>query len=397
MSIILLIVGVLLFFGLVVAHEWGHFIMARRGDVTVEEFGIGFPPRLFKKRTKGGWLFTINLLPLGGFVKLKGEHDVDSEPHSLGAASIGTKTKIMAAGVVMNLIVAYVLFVILALVGMPQLIDGQFMVKHDAVYLQHAQKYVAADSIEHGSPADRAGLQRDDVILAFGDPSHPIPFTTVDELPKLTKQFAGKQALIRYRHGDQGKVHERLVTLRSSVEVAVAKASGKQIGYLGVGAYQGQHGADVVRSTWSAPIVAVGVIKQFTLLTLQGLGKAIVGLGSIIAGGVSGNTVARQAGQTAASSQVSGPVGIFFVFKYGSALGFRYVLLIVAILSLTLAIMNILPVPALDGGRLWLMLITRAIRKPLSPRKEELINAAGFAFLMCLILLVTIVDVRRFF
>jgi hypothetical protein len=105
----------------------------------------------------------------------------------------------MAAGVVMNLIVAYVLFVILALVGMPQLIDGQFMVKHDAVYLQHAQKYVAADSIEHGSPADRAGLQRDDVILAFGDPSHPIPFTTVDELPKLTKQFAGKQALIRYR------------------------------------------------------------------------------------------------------------------------------------------------------------------------------------------------------
>src|ERR1700712_4647972 len=103
MSVFLLILGIVLFIGLILIHEWGHFIAARRGGVTVEEYGIFFPPRLYKKRMKGGWNFTINLVPLGGFVKLKGEHDTDTEPGSFGAATVWTKTKIMAAGVVMNL------------------------------------------------------------------------------------------------------------------------------------------------------------------------------------------------------------------------------------------------------------------------------------------------------
>src|SRR5882757_6967064 len=100
MTVLLFILGLVLFIGLVIAHEWGHFIMARRNGVEVEEFGLFFPPRLFKHKTKGGWNFTINLLPLGGFVKLKGEHDSDTDKGSFGAASIGAKTKIMAAGVV---------------------------------------------------------------------------------------------------------------------------------------------------------------------------------------------------------------------------------------------------------------------------------------------------------
>src|SRR6185312_11132914 len=129
MNIVWFVLGVLLFFGLVVVHEFGHFIMARRGGVEVEEFGIGFPPRLFAYKTKGGWVFTLNLLPLGGFVKLKGEHDTDTTPGSFGAASVWTKSKIMAAGVVMNLITAYVLLVGLAFVGMPQLVDNQFVVR----------------------------------------------------------------------------------------------------------------------------------------------------------------------------------------------------------------------------------------------------------------------------
>src|SRR3978361_1073867 len=104
MAILLFIVGIILFILLVVVHEFGHFIMARRGGVEVEEFGIFFPPRLYKHKTKGGWNFTINLLPLGGFVKLKGEHDTDTEPGSFGAASLRVKSKIMAAGVVINLL-----------------------------------------------------------------------------------------------------------------------------------------------------------------------------------------------------------------------------------------------------------------------------------------------------
>ena len=153
MNVLLMIVGIILFFGLVVVHEFGHFIMARRGGVEVEEFGIGFPPKLFKYKTKSGWLFTINLLPLGGFVKLKGEHDTDTTPGSFGAASVWTKSKIMAAGVMMNLITAYILFVGLALAGMPQLVDNQFVVKSDATYVSRAEKYIAAGQVESGSPA----------------------------------------------------------------------------------------------------------------------------------------------------------------------------------------------------------------------------------------------------
>lgn len=397
MSVALMVLGLVLFLGLVVIHEFGHFVMARRGGVEVEEFGIFFPPRLKGWRMKGGWIFSINLLPLGGFVKLKGEHDVDTEAGSMGAASVPVKASIMAAGVAMNLVAAYVLLVLLALVGLPHIIDNQFTVASDATYVQHAQRYVAAASIEKGSPAEQAGIRQDDRLLAAGAAGHLTTLTREDQLPSLTQEYAGKALTLKYQHGDNGPVVEKTVVLRTAEAVARAKAAGQQSGYLGVSIYEGQRGVDVVRSTWSAPIVAAGVIKQYTVLTFQALGKAIAGVGGIIAGAVTGNTHARQAAQAEASSQVAGPVGIFFVFKYGSALGIRFILLIVAILSLTLAIMNILPIPALDGGRLWLMLFTRAIRRPLTPEREEAINAAGFAFLMGLIILITVVDVRRFF
>ena len=397
MNILLLILGIILFFGLVVVHEWGHFIAAKRNGVKVLEFGIGFPPCLYAKKTKGGWLFTINLLPLGGFVKLKGEHDVDDEPGSLGAASLRAKATIMAAGVAMNLLTAYVLLVGLALVGMPQLLSDQFVVNSDATYLSHAQQYVAAGTVEPGSPAASAGVQPDDKLVAFGPKGKLTPLTNENTLPALTKQYAGQSVVLEYQPGAKGKIVSRQITLRTPQAVAAAQAAGKQQGYLGVSEYQAQSGVTTVRSTWSAPIVAAGVIKQFTWLTFEGLGKALQGVGGIVAGFVTHNTAARQAAQAEASSQVAGPVGIFFVFKYGSALGLGFTIFIVAILSLTLAIMNILPIPALDGGRLWLTLITRGIRRPLKPAHEEAINATGFAFMMGLFILITIVDVRRFF
>lgn len=398
MNVLLLILGIVLFLGLVVIHEFGHFIMARRGGVDIEEFGIGFPPRLFAHRMRRGWLFTLNLLPLGGFVKLKGEHDVDMEPGSFGAASTAVKARIMVAGVVMNLIAAYVLLLLLAVVGMPQLVANQFTVKSDTTYVQRAISYVAADTIESGSPAAIAGIRPDDPIVAIGAVGQPKPLTATDELPHLTQQFAGQPVTIEFRQGSiTGRLVTKTVTLRTLAQVQRAQAAGKPAGYLGVSVYSAQKGVTVVRATWSAPLVAVGVIWQFTVLTMQGLGHAVAGVGSIIAGLATGNTHARQAGQAEASSQVAGPIGIFFIFKYGSALGIRFMLLIVAVLSLTLAIMNILPIPALDGGRLWLMLATRAIRKPLTPEMEEMINAAGFAFIIGLVILISIVDVRRFF
>ena len=396
MNVVWFIFGVLLFFGLVVVHEFGHFIMARRGGVEVEEFGIGFPPRLFRHKTKDGWIFTINLLPLGGFVKLKGEHDTDTAPGSLGTASVWTKSKIMAAGVVMNLLAAYVLLVGLALAGMPQIVDNQFIVKNDATYLSRAEKYIAAGQVENGSPAAQAGIAADDTLVAFGPAGHLTPLTSEGTLPQLTKQYAGQTVYVTYLPHGAATPHTKQVTLRSAHEVSQAAQAGKQEGYLGVSEYQAQKGITVVRSTWSAPVVAAGTVGQFTQLTFLGLGKALQGVGGIVGGFVTHNTAAREAAQSEASSQVAGPVGIFFVFKYGSELGLRFILFIVAILSLTLAIMNILPIPALDGGRLWLMLATRAIKRPLKQTHEEAINAAGFAFMICLLILITIVDVRRF-
>ena len=397
MSTLLLIIGLILFLGLVVVHEFGHFIMARRGGVVVEEFGIGFPPRLFKKRTKKGWLFTINLLPLGGFVKLKGEHDIDTEPGSFGAASIATKTKIMAAGVTMNLIVSFLILTILALVGMPQLVNNQFVIKSDSIYVQRMKTSIEAASVESNSPASSAGIKINDVIVALGTPPHLMSVNSVNALPSLTHQFAGQTIEVEYKTKINSPLVYKTVTLRTKTQVQVAQAEGKQIGYLGVSVFPNQSGVTIIRSTWSAPLVAAGLVKQFTVLTFEGLGKAIAGLAGIIAGAVTFNTHARQAAQTEAASQVVGPVGIFFVFKYGSLLGYQFVLMIVAILSLALAIMNILPIPALDGGRLWLILISRAIKKPLNPHKEELINAVGFAFLMLLVVLITVTDVKRFF
>ncbi|MGH7141875.1 MAG: M50 family metallopeptidase [Candidatus Saccharimonadales bacterium] len=396
MSTILLIAGLILFLGLVVVHEFGHFIMARRGGVGVEEFGLGFPPRLFKKRTKNGWLFTVNLLPLGGFVKLKGEHDTDTEKGSFGAASVAVKTKIMAAGVTMNLIAAFVLLTLLALVGMPQLVNNQFTIKSDSTYVQRAQNYISVGSVESGSPAAKTGLKTNDTIMALGPVSHLVEIKNINNLPTLTKRYAGQTVEVEYKQNNSGPIKYKIITLRSLAVVKAAQAAGKQIGYLGVSVDETQTGLNLIRSTWSAPIVSAGLIKQFTVLTFEGLGKALEGLGSTIAGAVSGNTQARQAGLNQASSEVVGPVGIFFVFKDGSVLGYRFVLMIVAILSLVLAIMNILPIPALDGGRLWLILITRAIKKPLSPHREEIINATGFVCLMLLVVLITFSDVKKF-
>lgn len=388
MSIGLLILGLVLFVGLVVVHEYGHFIAARRNGVDVEEFGIFFPPALFRRKTKAGWDFTINALPLGGFVKLKGEHDSDTEKGSFGAASTWVKTKIMVAGVFFNLLTALVIFTILALVGMPKLIDNQFTVKRDT---QLVSSRVLVGYIDKGSPAEKAGLKPQDQLIDIKTEGRsPIGITESEDLPKVTKNFAGQKVEVHViRNGEYKQLPATLLTTK---EVEASKKTDTPKGYLGIVPVE----FAVQRSTWSAPVVAVGFTAQLTKLTFQGLGHALAGLGSIIAGAVTGNTDARQSGQTKASEQVAGPVGIFYILKNGTTLGYQYVLLIIGIISLTLAIMNILPIPALDGGRLWLMWASRLTKKPISAKTEELINAVGFLVLIGLMIVITFVDVKRF-
>ncbi len=381
MGIVFFVLGLLLFIGLILVHEWGHFIVSRRNGVEVEEFGLGFPPRAKILTKRKGTVFSLNWLPLGGFVKLKGEHDIDDEPGSFGAASSWVKTKIMLAGVVMNLVTAFVLLTVVALIGMPKILDDQTTIWSDTKIIKHPDNegVIKIGEVLDGSPAAQAGLQAEDQIVSVDGEA----ITTSSRVADITSENAGQAIEVTVRRGNEDITKQ--ITLNDESP------------HLGVGSYSAQSGLEIRRSTWSAPVVALGVTKDFTIATFKGLGSALKGLGSIIAGAVTGNTPARQAGQTEASGQVSGPVGIFYVLYEISQQGIGLVLFIIAIISLTLAIMNVLPIPALDGGRLFVMLIFRAAKRPLKPALEERIHGTGFVTLMLLFLVITIVDIRRFF
>jgi regulator of sigma E protease len=384
MAVAFLILGIILFVGLVVVHEWGHFIFARRNGVTVEEFGIGFPPKIWSKKVKskkGDFIFSVNWIFLGGFVRLKGEHDSDTEPGTFGAASIAAKTKIMAAGVGMNFLAALVIFTAVAWIGMPKLIDNQFTVASDTKVIRDVTNkgVVTIGVVDSASPAAKAGLQKGDRLVSVGD-------TKIDTPTKLlatTKRLAGKTVPVVTENKGQRKT--TTVTLRTTSP------------YLGVGSQSGEEGFEVRRSTWSAPIVAIGVGRDFTIATVKGVGTAFKGLGSIIAGVVTGNGQARTNGQTAASDQLSGPVGIFAIVYHYASQGIGFVLFIIGLISLSLAVMNILPIPALDGGKLFITYMSRLFGKRVSENFENYAYGISFMMLIGLMVIITVLDVRRFF
>ncbi len=373
MAIFLLILSLFLFIGLVVVHEWGHFIAARRAGVEVEEFGIGFPPKIWLRKIqskKSKFIFSINLLPLGGFVRLKGENAEDRRPGSFGSAPLSSKVKIMLAGVAMNAIVAFLIFTVLAAAGMPKVIDDQFTVENDTKVIQQVQNSdtVLVNNVGENSPASKAGIKADDRLLAIGGEE----ITNVEQVADLTQKNAGRTISILLERDGQQVV----------VEATLNKENTGQ-GYLGLASQSGASGIEVTRSTWSSPIVALGLMKQISILTFQGLGTAISNLAK-------GNT-------EKASEQVAGPVGIFYILNEGAKIGLNFILFIIAIISLTLALLNVLPIPALDGGRLFVTLLFAGLNKPLTKRREEAIHGTGFAVLMLLIVLITIVDINRFF
>lgn len=373
MSILLIILGFVLFVGLVIAHEWGHFIAARRAGVEVEEFGIGFPPKAWGKKIetkKSKFLFTINLLPLGGFVRLKGENDSATSKGSYGAASLKDKTKIMLAGVVMNFLVAYIMFVIIALIGMPQIVPDQFNIKSDSKVTRQVENKdkTSIAKVVSGSPADKAGLKEGDVVQLINGNK----ITNPSQISTITKEYAGRAIEIKVLSNGE-----------NTIKTVQLNKENKGDGYLGVSGKSDQKGIELRRSTWSAPIVAAGLLKQFTVLTFNGLG-------SIISNILHGNP-------SRAGDQVSGPVGIAVVIKEGSKIGIQFILMIIAIISLSLAIMNILPIPALDGGRLFVTYLFRINKWELTKERESRIHGSGFVFLMTLFVLITVLDVKRFF
>ena len=373
MSVLLLIIGLLLFIGLVLIHEFGHYITARRGGVEVEEFGLGFPPRAKILAERKGTIYTLNWLPLGGFVRLKGEHDAEKSHGSFGAARLTTKIYIMVAGVFMNLLTAFALLTFLALVGMPKLIENQFTVASDT---RVVQQQVLVGYVEPDSPAAKAGLETRDQLVSIAGDNTVNNVDRAEALPNITRQYGGQNVQLNIKRNGEARVLN--ATLRTDADVEASKKTDDPKGYLGIAPTE----YTIQRSTWSAPIVAAGFMKQVTQLTLKGLGSALAAL-------FTGDSAK-------ASAQVAGPVGIFVLLKDGSLLGYEFVLVIIAVISLTLAIMNILPIPALDGGRLFVTLLFRAIKRPLTQKTEDMIHGTGFLLLMVLFVLITIVDVRRF-
>jgi regulator of sigma E protease len=382
----LLIIGLILFVILVIIHEYGHFLVAKRNGVEIEEFGVGFPPRLYGK-TMGKGIFkgfySINALPLGGFVKLKGEHDADTAKGTYGAAPLPAKIRIMLAGVAANFVVAIILFTIVAWIGMPQLVDNQFKIASDNKIVSSR---VIAGYVVEGSPAENSGIKPGDIIKSINGQS----INSSQVLRDATKSNAGKYVEIVYnREGQQKTARANLIP---TSEVEASKKTDNPKGHLGVSTSEYK----VARSTWSAPIVAVGSTLQFTGLTFKGLGNALASLGKATVNGIKGQEKAAKQEAAAAGENVSGPVGIYYILKQGTTLGFQFTLFVIALISLTLAIMNILPIPALDGGRVTVTLAFRAFKKPLTPRLEELIHGAGFAALMILFIVITVVDIKRF-
>lgn len=397
MQTLLFILGILLFIGLVLIHEWGHFYAARKSGVFVEEFGLGFPPRAWGRKLKGGTLLSLNWLPLGGFVKMRGEHDSDTRKGSFGSVNLWSKTKIMMAGVLMNLVAALVLLTILAWAGLPVLItpqtvgQDQFTVRSDTKLIKSE---VFAGYVQPGSPADKIGLTNRDVITEVKGPAGDFHITNIGQLHDATQALAGQRATVIFKRQNQNDLVSKQIQLRSAQEVNASLKTDNPKGYLGVEPLPLQ----VRRSTWSAPVVAAGFSWQLTKLTFQGLGHALAGFGSWLAGIATFNHHERTNGAAQASSQVGGPVAIVAILWGYGALGLNFMLLIIAVISLTLAIMNILPIPALDGGRLFMVLLSRGVfRRPLSQAMEERLVGASMALLLALFALITIVDVKRFF
>ncbi len=376
MLILGIIIGLIVLVILVSLHELGHAVVARRNGVVVEEFGIGFPPKAWAKKLKNGVLLSLNWLPLGGFVRLQGEHDEAVKKGDFGAATFWQKTKILLAGVTVNWVVAAFLFMLLAWTsGIPKIVDTQFSIPSDTTIVSTPVKL---STLVEEYPAAKAGLKSGDTIVAFAG----VPVNTAQDLIDASKEHRGETVVVVYeRDGQQTSAD---VTLRDADSMVF-------------GANLGQR--ESIKATWSAPIVAVATAGQYTWLTLEGLGN----LAYNFFGGLIGQLNFSQAAREHASEQldeagasVAGPVGILAViFPAASEAGLEQLVFLAAIISLTLAVMNTLPIPALDGGRWFVMALYKIMRKPLKKETEERIHGIGFAALMVLVVVITVADVGK--
>jgi len=343
---------------LVIVHELGHFLVARKFNIKVEEFGLGYPPRIWGKR-KGETIYSINALLLGGFVKLLGEDyaELRDVPDSQRKRAFSVQKKrirvlVLMAGVVMNFLLGIVLFAaIYTKIGIPERVD-----------------YLLVTGLSKDSPADQAGIKLEDKIVGVEGMVWP-------EKDNLVRDFVD---YIKSKRGEEVKLllkDDKSLIVIPRLEEETPEGQGS----LGVGITS----MDLVQyPLWQRPFrgMVVGVKEAL------GWGKEIVvGIGKMF----------YKLFQGEVPKDVGGPVAIYEISKSVTDEGIMATLQFMAILSINLAILNLLPIPALDGGRLLFIAIESVIRRRIKPELEQTIHIAGMMLILGLMVLITINDVKR--
>lgn len=360
MSILLFII---ILAALILVHELGHFTAAKHSGVRVDEFGIGFPPRLWKKKI-GETLYSVNAFPIGGFVKIFGEDpDNESLKGKDSARSLSHKSKIIqawiiGAGVIFNLLFAWLLISVGFMVGLPYSVD-------DSAYGERVENpSLTITQVMPLSPAEGAGLKGGDIIVKLVSGEDVLTNPRVS----ATQNFIGTHEEIEFtylRGGDEKTV----IVEGAEGFVDGKRAIGISMDVVGILKLP-IHEALYVGLTTTASItitMAVGILEFFKNIFI---------------------------GQ-ANFQDIAGPVGIVGIVSDASTLGFIHLVSLTAIISINLAIINLLPFPALDGGRLFFLLIEAIKRSPIKPEVTNIANGIGFLILIAFMVFITFHDVVK--
>lgn len=350
-----ILVFILVLSVLVLVHECGHFFAARRSGIWVEEFGFGLPPRLFGKKI-GETLYSINLLPFGGFVRLHGENageKITRRKEAFLNKSKRTRAFVISAGVIMNFILAIIAFsVVYSFSGIPR-----------------DTERVKIVGVETNTPSYQAGIKEGDFIKQV-DGEKVISTSEFIDLVNKKKGEKINLTIAREVSGKEENINLSLVP---------RKDYPKDEGPLGI----------VITSTeiyfpplWKRPFIGIYYGFKDALFW----GKVIVlGFGKLL-----GNLFVGQV-----PKDIAGPVGIYALTSEAAKVGILTLINFVGILSVNLAILNIIPFPALDGGRLLFIGIEAVFKKKITPKIEGWVNTAGMAILILILLAITVGDVRK--
>src|SRR3989344_385982 len=366
MTIIIFIVVLAI---LILVHEFGHFLVAKWTGMRVDEFGLGFPPRLFSVR-KGETRYSINAIPFGGYVKIFGEDPSEGDgagpeqKRSFVKKPKRSQAAVLAAGVAANIILAWVLISAGFMAGMPTVIseDERAMAEDPRLIVAYVEK---------SSPAFEAGIVSGDRVLFMQSGGEGIQEPSAEEAQRFISEHGGTDIIMLYKRDG---------------ESAMTKLIPRE-GIGGVPEGQAAIGVSManVGTVRLAPHLALlkGAEEVFNLLT--GIALSIV---QLAADGLRGE---------AGLESVTGPIGIVSLVGNASRLGFLYLLSFTAFISINLAIINLIPFPALDGGRLLFLFIAYLKGSPISPRVAGALNAAGFAVLIIFMVAITYNDIIRLF